>query len=385
MAKVKRKPKQKPKPKRKGPVWQGPEVDGVTQSMLSRFLVCRERFRLLVVEGLKPVDAFNHRIEYGQMWHLCEEAMTMTNDWDWHGPLKRYCQKLCKRYPLHQEQIQHWYNVCKVQFPIYISYWARHSSGKSRVPLLREQTFDVPYELSSGRIVRLRGKWDEVELVGKGKRAGVYLGEHKTKGDINEQQMKRQLQFDLQTMVYLVALNEFDLAGILEPRKMRVQLPNPIKGINYNVVRRPLSGGKGTIRRHKATSKKPEETAEHFYARVADVIKEDPGHYFMKWQVEITPDDLERFKREFLNPILEQLCDWWKWISWAHSRSKSPFDDPGEATQLGLNGLLSYHWRHPFGVYNVLNEGGASDLDEYLATGSELGLQRVENLFPELE
>ena len=29
-----------------GPAWKGPEVDGITQSLLSKFLVCRERFRI---------------------------------------------------------------------------------------------------------------------------------------------------------------------------------------------------------------------------------------------------------------------------------------------------------------------------------------------------
>lgn len=33
---------------------------------------------------------------------------------------------------------------------------------------------------------------------------------------------------------------------------------------------------------------------------------------------------------------------------------------------------------------NVLDEGGHSDLDEYLATGSTVGLRRVTDLFPEL-
>jgi hypothetical protein len=42
------------------------------------------------------------------------------------------------------------------------------------------------------------------------------------------------------------------------------------------------------------------------------------------------------------------------------------------------------HYRHPFGSVNWLDEGGASDLDEYLATGSEAGLQRIDDLFPEL-
>lgn len=34
--------------------------------------------------------------------------------------------------------------------------------------------------------------------------------------------------------------------------------------------------------------------------------------------------------------------------------------------------------------YNVLDEGGSSDMDAMLESGSEVGLQRTENLFPEL-
>lgn len=365
--------KRKSKPKRKEPVWQGPEKDGITQSLLSRFLVCRERFRLLVVEGLKPVDQFNHRVEYGNMWHVCEEEYAKrggSTGWcDIIKRLKTYCQMLCKKYPLQQEQVQHWYNVCKTQFPIYVDYWAKHSSKEKRTHLLQEQTFDVPYKLPSGRLVRLRGKWDGIDLVGKGRNAGVYLQEHKTKGDINEQQMKTQLQFDLQTMFYLVAL-----AADMNSGKM-IEANYLLAGIDYNVVRRPLSGGKGSIRRHQATSRKPEETPEHFYARLGDIIKEDPEYYFMRWKVEITPEDLERFKREFLDPILDQLCDWWEWVvDWV----PKPFKRNVET----VNRL---HWRHPYGVYNVLNEGGSSELDEHLATGSTLGLRRADNLFKELE
>src|SRR4051794_6290554 len=58
-----------------GPLWKGPEEDGITFSLLSQFLVCRERFRVRVIEGLSAGGGFNHRIEYGSMWHTCEEAL----------------------------------------------------------------------------------------------------------------------------------------------------------------------------------------------------------------------------------------------------------------------------------------------------------------------
>lgn len=371
-------PRKTPKKQRpKGPVWKGPEEDGVTQSMLSRFLVCRERFRLLVVEGLRPVPQFNHSREYGQMWHACEEGFAKPNS-DWIPYLEVYAHDLSKQYPLQQEQVQKWYDVCKVQFPIYVDYWAKQKAEK-RTVLLSEQVFDVPYELPTGRVVRLRGKWDDVSLVGSKKSAVIELGENKTKGQIDEQQMMRQLQFDLQTMIYLIALQHFcsDLPGKwAEWTKKVVGKPTPLRGVRYNVVRRPLGGGKGSIRLHKATKTKPAETMGHYYERLGQYIKDEPETYFMRWNVVVTPHDIERFKWEFLNPVLEQLYDWWEWVS------GQGMQDPFE--QLEPDGLGT-HWRTPYGFYNVLAEGGSSELDEYLATGSKLGLERTDRLFKELE
>jgi hypothetical protein len=214
-----------------------------------------------------------------------------------------------------------------------------------------------------------------------GKDPGLYLVEHKTKGDIDERKVARQLLFDLQTMLYLTALQEEATPSIERtcygPEELNDRL---IKGVLYNVVRRPLSGGKYSIIRHKATKTKNEETKTEYYDRLQGLIREDPDWFFMRWRVEVRPADVERFKRECLNPILEQLCDWWSWVEISTLRTKgSAFDYDAH------HGYGAIHWRHPFGVYNVLDEGGSSDLDEYLESGSEAGLRRATTLFPELE
>ena len=82
---------------------------------------------------------------------------------------------------------------------------------------------------------------------------------------------------------------------------------NHLRGISYNVVRRPLSGGKGSIRPHKATTKKPTETMEAFYGRLGEVIREEPGSFFMRWDITLTKKDLLNFRMRFLSAILEQL------------------------------------------------------------------------------
>lgn len=372
------------------PLWNGPEKDGVTYSLLVRFLACRERFRILVVEGLRPADSFNPRIEFGQMWHAMEEAHA---GWEpgravtgWPESLGKYAQDLYRRYPTQREAVEDWYGIARVMFPLYVQHWRKHEDAKHRTPILQEQTFSVPYRLPSGRTVKLRGKWDSVDLVGKGKDAGIYLQENKTKGDIDEQQIKRQLSFDLQTMLYLVALGHNSSSQFLmdSARFQLVDLKGkptveiPIKGVRYNVIRRP----------RQYQGKK--ETRDDFLTRLKGIVEEDPGHFFMRWRVEIMPGDVAKFRRECLDPILEQLCDWWSWIeAVGKSRPDSGVSvfgsDDGCENSLDQSVRGSIHWRHPFGVYNVLDEGGISDLDEYLASGSTRGLARATTLFPELE
>jgi hypothetical protein len=385
--------------------------------MLSRFLVCRERFRIHYVLGLQPAKGFNHRVEYGNMWHVCEETYARIGhgkdysaDWELFvsADLKEYCTTLCRRYPLNQDEIMKWWRVCQEQYPVYVAYWNKHPDVRQRTPLLQEYVFDVPYLLPSGRTVRLRGKFDSVDFIGSLKTGGVYLQENKTKGDVDEFQLQRQLTFDLQSMLYLTALHECQQSPVDNTPKTRmstvknsratpsgridpdgssrsgsnhsgVRTPMPIKGIRYNVIRRPLSGGKGTIKQKAPTKNNPQgETSEQYYNRLAEYFRLEPETYFMRWRVEVTASEVTRFRRECLDPVLEQLCDWWEVMKELKRQGADTFASTHHPLARAI------HWRHPFGVYNVLDEGGSSDLDEYLNTGSTVGLQRVDKLYPEL-
>jgi hypothetical protein len=244
--------------------------------------------------------------------------------------------------------------------------------------LLQEQVFNVPYRLPSGRVVRLRGKMDSVDLVRSKRGPAIWLQENKTRGDIKEGKIVQQLSMDLQTMLYLVSRPLLPTTKCGDHKDWRpahrVCVSTPWRGVRYNVARRPLSGGKGSITRHKASKGNPAgESKEHFYGRLAAYIDEAPETYFMRWDVLVPPTDVERFKSRCLTPLLEHLCVWWQAIS-SYERSSDVFEAP----------LNTIHWQHPYGVWNVLNEGGQTELDNYLATGSELGLERVTTLFGEL-
>lgn len=386
------------------PLWHGPEVDGITQSLLSLFLICRERFRIRYVEGLKPRETFSHRQEFGNLWHAAEEGFALDGNWQRH--LDSLIKNLMAKYPMQQGEIYKWLNVVRTQFPIYIEHWKKHGQTVKRIPLLQEQEFDLPYKLPSGRTVRLRGKWDAVDLI-DGK---VWLFETKTKGDVDPFQLQRQLRFDLQTMLYLTALTNWRSKPIKELEQRSLVL-RPV-GVRYNVIKRPLSGGKGSITQSKGTQGakcsackgegvknlfpcikcggkgrlggKPTESDQAFYQRLGKVISEQPEEFFFRWNVEVSQKDVERFRRECLDPVLEQLSDWWEWIYFEDSLNSAPFHSHiGGSCRKDIG--YGIHWRMPYGLYNPMLEGNPSDLDEFIDTGNEVGLTRVTTVFPELK
>ncbi len=350
-----------PKPLRntgRQPLWKGPQEDGITTSLLSKFLVCRDRFYLKVVEGLGEDEGFRHALEYGSLWHEAEEAHAGRKDW--HKPLAAYATKLLDTYPGNEKTIQKWFAIAKVQFPLYVAHWRNHVSSMGRTPILQEEAFRVRYALPSGRWVMLRGKFDSVF----GQSRGIWLQENKTKGEIDEEGIQKGIQYNLQTMIYHVALR------LLSKERKDLQ-KHPIQGTLYNVVRRPLSD-------RFAIRQKKKESDQAFYNRIAASIKAKPDHFFKRWKVILQNRDVDQFRLQTLDPILEALCDWWDFIK------EDPFNPWRVRHSNGIPGG-GVHYRYPFGVYNSLSGGFRGDFFDFLTTGNRRGLVKVPSLFPELE
>lgn len=352
------------------PVWKGPLVDGVTQSLLSRYVVCKHRFKLLAIDGLKEQQEFSHRLEYGSMWHVCEDALGQGKAWD--KPLRQYCQELCLKYSTARREIDKWYKICKVEFPLYVDYWKNHSDVKNRQAISHEEVFDIPCKLPSGRVVRLRGKFDGVDKIGK----EICLQENKVKGDIDEDKIMSELPSNLQTMMYVAALN------------IRGQMPSAVR---YNVIRRPLSDWqhKFSIRQRKGRKTKAGlvgvETDEEFHIRLGKLIEDNASSFFMRWRVPITTIDLTRFCFECLYPLLENLCDDFEWwVACFNPENELDIFDY-KARELLCPQHKRRHWRLPFGVYNAQLEGRKGAYYDYINTGNKRGLEQVESLFGELQ
>lgn len=354
-------------PPRKHPVWSGPYDDGtqscgITQSLLGRLFVCPERFRLLTVLGLRETAQFDHKIEYGQMWHVCEEAYSAKTDWK--VPLRQYAISLRSRWSNHHADIDKWYEICKRQFPLYVAEYKKDDA--KRKPFMQEHVFRESYKLPSGRTILLRGKFDAVIEEGK---KHLRLQENKVKGDLNEDRVVNEIGSNLQTMLYLAALRSW-----LDRNKHK---DYQVDGVLYNMIRRPLGDWRGTFNISQRKGRKTKkgivgaETLEEYYDRLALLIKANASHFFFRIRVEIHKHDMTKFFNECFIPRMEWLCDWWEWIK----------EDPQNPWRKGNH----VHWRAPFGVYDPLLEGRQGDYYNYINTGSLAGLERIDSLFGELK
>lgn len=351
-----------------GPAGSGPD-GGVTQSLLGRYLSDGERFRVQFIEGWNPAEGFEPRLEFGNMWHVCEEEHAAAGAGrlppDFFGALWAHAEDLCRRFPSDRPEIALWAEKCAALFPIYVEHWADHPDQGARTPLEQEATFDSRYCLPSGRVVRLRGKRDSVDLVGAGRDRAVWLQENKTKSGINSAALTRQLTFDLQSMLYLVALGADRAAGRLKDAR-GLPVKAPVAGVRYNVVRRPA---------HKSVESMLEKVR-------VDRKMGRAGEWFARWNVTVSGADLARFRRECLDPVLENLYDDWEWWDACFRTRGDPFDAGRRAGEFPHH--VRRHFRFPYGVYNPLIEGGSGEVDEYLNSGSTAGLRRKAHLFDEL-
>lgn len=434
------------------PIWKGPLIDGITKSLCEKFLECPERFRLLTVEGLTEHQPYSHALEYGNIFHEALEAYSASQnpgnlqnknhktrepttpggipfpnvspqesprDLAWQLPcsvaVKKYIGKLRAKYPESEKEIRKWEALFYQQFPLYVSYWEKVESRNNVVSqgaahkqyLKQEECFRVPYTLPSGRQVTLRGKWDAVYRQG----SSIYLQEHKVKGSIDVEGMQATLWSEFQTGLYLVALKEHyknTKSNFGTTQKSRAIKPSDIKGVLYNVIRRPLSDRYSLYRRKT-------ETGEQFYTRVGEKIAEKPEEYFYRFKAVISAGTLTRFKDECLHPILERVCDWYEHVSlnlenpfgnqqkpvaypapYLTTRDYDNFHKAWETEEERRAYVAGYHdaskkfthglhYRFPWGIYHSLATGWRGSYFNLLTRGSTATLQKVQTFYPELE
>jgi len=280
--------------------WAGPYKEGITQSLLQKFFLCRDRFWLQVVAGYRERQTWEdvEKMEFGSLFHEALEADFAGRSTD--EAIEKYTNKLRAKYQSSAVAILNTAELVRREVNAYLRFWG--DADKKKYAVLQEEVFKIPYKLPSGKVIHLKGKWDSVIKPTKRSRS-IYLMEHKTKGFIDEQGMSTQLKADLQVGLYLTALTEW----------AKVNKPNcKVEGVLYNVIRRPF-GDKSAPRKYvKETLPELYERAftgkgakKPFPEKSLYPIDEKLKKWFMRWNSLMTPKDLAHFQRTYLNGVLE--------------------------------------------------------------------------------
>ncbi len=308
--------------------------DGISYSLLSRFVNCRERFRIYTVEGLRPADT-SDSMDFGTMFHSILEEHAQGRNLAY---LKRKLQQQAKNDPDAKAMA----DQCLLLFKYYEETWRENDAGRNYIS--QEEVFRVPVYLPSGRKIDLRGRYDEIYR----ENGAIWLQENKTKAHIDELALSNILAHDLQTMLYCYTIK---LKYKEEPR-----------GVLYNVIRRPL------------LKQKQKETDLDFLHRIEDDIKTRPEHYFVRFRTEFGDGDVEKFCKRTLFPLLESVCVWWESIK---ANPFNPWTQEDGSPNL-------HHYERPFGVYDSFRNG-KGDYFDLITRGVDSGLELIETVFPELE
>lgn len=351
---------------RRESLWKGPKVDGITFSLMSKFVVCRDRFHKKVVLGLREPNRFDKKMHYGSIWHEGEELYARGKAWL--PGVQKYGLKLRSEYPSSEKEIVYWTEICKKQFAVYVNHYA-----KDRVRMFTPALQEVPFKVvltKTGDI--LRGKIDSAFISGE----TLWVQENKTKGEIDAEAIFATVPQNMQAMIYHVVLQlilsskdlteQYIEAGANKNAMLKLfdlKRKGKLKlGTIYNVVRRPLSD-------RYAIKQGKKETEQAFLNRLQLSIKEKASHFFHRQYIPITEQQLKEFENQILYPHLYQVNKWW------NSIEADPFN-PWKSPE---------HSKFPFGVFHGLAGGYRGDFYNLYIKGQDKTLETVDDLFPELK
>lgn len=264
------------------------ERDGVTQSIIALFALCPQKAHYKMIEGLE-LKMKDRALEFGSFFHEALDkvySQRMIGNPDDEEVLQELYETTKERLEdadvKDQQEFEINYGVCKVTLERYFQKWAKDKQNFIAI----EQVFEFPYRLRDGTVIAIKGKFDGVFRDKKGK---LWLFETKTKSQIDGNHIVQKMDFELQVMIYLMALKH-------------VYGETPV-GVLYNLIRRPQQRFSGTFQR------KPEGVVD-FIKRVDADIVSNMDKYFIRYPISVTQDAVETYKTTDLDYIIERLYEW---------------------------------------------------------------------------
>jgi hypothetical protein len=276
-----------------------PARDGVTFSLLSTFLTCREKTRLYLEGWSGTMTSFP--LVYGSMvHHVLQMAYRDRHNFTPENPptatwVRTQLEALRKTWiaehpnphPKAVEIVEEAVMKAGVMLPAYFRYWAREDFGTTSWAEV-EQTFSLPWTVTTrqGKTLNtfLRGRIDAAYTLPKSKRpTALRLLETKTRSVVDELTLVDTMPHERQTNTYLSAL--------------RMKTGKAPATVLLNIQRKPL------------LRQKQSETAAQFEARIAADVRDRPEWYFIRMEMSVNAQDINRSEEE-LNDLITDFLLW---------------------------------------------------------------------------
>ncbi|MCQ9207648.1 MAG: PD-(D/E)XK nuclease family protein, partial [Omnitrophica bacterium] len=255
------------------------EKDGLTQSLLSMFLMCRQKAKLY----LKGWNSkwMSDALMYGSLGHGILElayldiAAKRLKGTPSERQSRKYADRVEKQWLKENPktdtkallQLDIFLAILEKMLPHYFDFWS-NDFKKIRWEALEEQ-FDVVAKPMPGLAIRTRGKQDGRFIL----RNELWLFETKTKSLVNEANLIDTLSLDLQVNLYLWAAYK--------------KFSKTPTGMLYNIIR------KTTLRINKT------EPVPKFAKRVVQDMDDRPEFYFMRLEIPTSKEDILAFEKDF--------------------------------------------------------------------------------------
>lgn len=234
--------------------------EGMSQSLLTAWQSCRVRF-VLTVNGWTHVDG-QKQTAFGSMVHDVLEHLYKSET----VPTEDVITALVDNYNFDVNVSEQDAEFDKAKAHALLCEYVKHyeKDWVDKKFIATESEFFCDF---AG--YKIKGKIDGQYRAKNGK---IWLMEHKTRSQINEDNLLQRLQFDVQNLMYITGAEITQ--GIA------------IQGCLYNLIRKP------------SMYVRKDENPSSFGARLTDDIKKRPEFYFMRYEIPYTKKDKEVFRKE---------------------------------------------------------------------------------------
>ena len=290
--------------------------DGITQGLFLTWMNCRQKARWFL-DGWSSKYGNKEALTYGTIIHGILESVydqirlnkikDIPSAQDIKNLTKIVEKKWLKENPKANkyalEDLDMSLLIAESTLPAYFRFYWKKDIKELKWRKL-EQEFSIPYVTKDGRKTFIRGKKDGVY----GEKS-IRLFETKTKSMISVDNLIDTLWFEMQINLYLWAIE-----------KTYKQIPS---GVTYNIIR------KTSLRMSSGESK------VQYAKRVADDINKRPSFYFIRLNVSITKQDMDKFKEE-LEYLVTEFMDWCDGKTGTYKNTSQCMGKYGNCSFLGL-------------------------------------------------